>query len=127
MATALVSKSLTELRGIAQSFGVKDIFTKDQMQLIQAIEMQQKGMLPEPKLDIPKPEYDARLMTKPPAKKLDQVSYDKLLQPYVERGLHFAVDDNGEYWTMSYNKRSDSGTMRMTPNHLLRCAQRVME
>lgn len=124
---SLKDKSIVELRGIAQSFEVPDIFQKDQLQLIQAIEMKQKAMIPAPKIEIPKPEYDARLMEKPPSKKSHSYEANELLAPYIARGLKFSVIDNDERWQMSFGKRTDEGTMRMPLKILLRCADKVME
>lgn len=122
----LANKSLTELRGIAQSFDIADIFQKDQAQLIQAIELKQQAIAPEPKIEIPKPEYDARLMTRPPARKSDMQIIETLLQPYIARGLKLSFDEHGERWYMSRNKMTDEGTVRMPPRVILHCANRLM-
>lgn len=120
----LQKKSLTELRGIAQSFEIADIFQKDQRQLIQAIEMKQQAIAPQPKIEIPKPEYDARLMTKPPSKKSDQLEIEALLEPYIARGLHISFEP--EWWKMSFGKKTDEGTMRMPMRQVLRCAEKII-
>lgn len=122
---SLSGKSIFDLRGIAQSFNVPDIFQKDHAQLIQAIEMKQQAMIPAPKIEVPKPEYDARLMTRPPSKKSPQDEAEKLLQPYIARGLKIKFDE--EHWYMSFGKKTDEGTIRMPLKILLRCADRVME
>lgn len=121
----LQNKSLTELRGIAQSFEIADIFQKDQRQLIQAIELKQQGLAPKPKVEIPRPEYDARLMTKPPSKKSTQEELEQLLAPYVARGLH--VEFEPEWWKMSFGKKTDEGTMRQPLRIILRCAEKLMQ
>jgi hypothetical protein len=123
----LLNKSLVELRGIAQSFNIPDIFQKDTIQLIQAIEMKQQGITPAPKVEIPRPEYDARLMTKPPSKRSDKEAMEELLAPHIARGLHFKVDENAEWWSMSHGKRTDEGTMRMPLKTVLRCAEKLFE
>ncbi len=122
---SLRDKSLTELRGIAQSFGVADIFKMDSKKLIQMIEMKQQALVPVPKIEIPKPEYDARLMTKPPSKKSEQVEIEKLLTPYLAKGLRVRFED--ERWYMSYRNKTDEGTLRMPLRVVLRCAEKVME
>ena len=121
---SLVSKSLIELRGIAQSLDVPDVFKKDQTQLIQAIEMKQKALMPEPKVEVPLPAYDARLMTKPPSKKTTEEEITELLQPYIARGLHVKFSD--EQWFMTFGRKSDEGTLRMPMRIVLRCAERIM-
>jgi len=120
----LRDKSLTQLRGIAQSFGVQDIFSKTDIQLIQAIELKQKKLLPEKQTETPKPEYDARLMTKPPSKKSSKDEAFELLQPFIERGMKFTWDD--EHWHMQHGKREDTGSVRIPLRILLKCAEKIM-
>lgn len=122
--SALKGKSLTALRGIAQSYSIPDIFQKDELQLRQAIELKQQDMTPQPKIEIPKPEYDARLMNRPPAKRSDEKVAMDLLQPYIARGLHVRFDE--ECWYMSLGKKNDSGTIRMPLRVLLDRADRMM-
>lgn len=122
---SLSTKSFTQLRIIAQGLGIADVFQMDRAHLQQAIEAKQQAMIPAPKIEIPKPEYDARLMTKPPAKKSDQQMVEELLQPYVQRGLRLSFDD--ERWYMQWDKRNDQGTLRMPPRVVLRCADRLMK
>lgn len=122
----LRTKSLTQLRAIAQSFDVKDIFQKDANRLVQDIELRQQQMAPIPHIELPKPEYDARLMSKPPAKVVNLDMANELLHPLIMRGLHFEIDGNGERWKMRCGIKTDEGTMRMNPNTLVRCAQRLM-
>lgn len=123
----LDGKTLTELRGIAQSFGVADIFQKDDKQLLQEIAFKQKEMAPKPVIDVPLPSYDARLMTKPPSKQSSQSDAQEAMQPYIAQGLHFAIDFNGERWEMAYGKKTDEGTLRMPLRTLIHCAKRIME
>lgn len=121
----LKKKSLTDLRTIAQSFNVPDIFQKDKLQLIQAIEMKQHSLVLAPKVEMPKPEYDARLMTKPPSRKSSQPEIEELVAPYVARGMHATYDE--ERWYFSFGKKTDEGTIRMPLRTVLYCANRVME
>lgn len=120
----LQNKSITELRGIAQSFGVADIFQKDKTQLVQAIEMKQAGIAPAPKIEIDKPVYDARLMTKAPSRRSSREEVEELLQPYVARGLNLSFDE--ERWYMSCGKKTDEGTLRMPLRVVMNCADKVM-
>lgn len=120
----LQKKSLTELRGIAQSFGIADLFQKDKIQLVQAIEMKQQGIAPAPKVTIPKPEYDARLMTKAPSRMSSRPEIEELLALYVARGLH--VDYDNERWYMSFGKKTDEGTLRMPLRTILYCADKIL-
>lgn len=121
----LQNKSLVQLRGIAQSYGIADIFQKDEKQLVQSIELKQRELEPKPKVEVPKPEYDARLMTQPPAKigEVDEIT--QLIDPYIKRGLHFSTD--AERWYMRHGIKTDEGTLRMPMRTIIFCADRIME
>lgn len=122
----LRSKSIHELRSIAQGMGVTDIFAKDQIQLVQAIELKQQALMPEPEIVIPKPEYDARLMTKPPAKKGSQQELEELLAPYIARGMRLSFPEP-EIWHMVCGKKEDTGNMRQPLKNILQCADKIMK
>ncbi len=121
----LQDKSIHELRQIAQGHGIGEIFSMDMIQLRQAIEQKQIEMLPKPEIVVPRPEYDASLMTKPPSKKTDQAEMEKLLQAHIARGLVLTFPDQ-ENWQMQFGKVTDSGTMRMPSRVVLNCAEKVM-
>lgn len=121
----LQNKSLVELRGIAQSFGIANIFQMDAAQLRQQIELKQQGIAkPEP-IVIPTPAYDARLMTEQPGKICELEEVEELLAPYVQRGLHARFDD--ERWYFSHGKKTDEGTLRMPVRIILKCAEAVLK
>jgi hypothetical protein len=123
--SALAGKSIVQLRSIAQGYGVKDIFSLDEAKLRQAIEMKQVELQPAPVVVVPKPEYDARLMTKPPSKKSERDEAMKMLKPYIDRGLSVRFTD--EQWHMTFGKKTDQGTIRMPLRTLLRCAEKMFE
>ncbi len=124
--TELRKKSIHDLRQIAQSFGIPNIFSKDAVQLSQAIDLRQEAMS-KPKLPErpPKPEYDARLMTKPPAKMSHKDAILDLLQVHISQGLRVDFPDP-ERWEMAYGKKTDCGNMRMPLRVLLSCAEKIM-
>lgn len=122
----LKDKSLHQIRAIAQSYGIGDIFSKEHHQLVQEIEIKQRDMIPKPEVTIPRPEYDARLMTKPPAKMGQQHEIEEMLRFHVERGLHLEFP-TPESWHMRWSKKEDSGTMRQPLKNILQCADKVME
>ncbi len=124
MSDTLASKSIHDLRAIAQGYGIPDIFAKTDVQLRQAIELKQQKMVPDAPVVIPKPEYDARLMTAEPSAMGDRAEIEALLSTHVARGLHLSFDE--EHWHMSHGDRSDSGTLRMQLRTVLRCADRVL-
>ncbi len=123
--TGLKGKSIHDLRAIAQTFGVKDIFGKDAIHLIQEIELKTQQMVPKTREPIPKPEYDARLMTRPPAKMSTEESIMALLEIHIRQGLRVTFPDP-ERWEMRFEGRSDCGNMRMPLRHVLGAAERVM-
>lgn len=121
---SLQLKPIHEIRGIAQSLGVNDIFEKDKIALIQEIELKQKDMIPEkPKLpEIDK--FDAALMDKAPAEMASPSEVVRLLEKHIELGLQLKITDTG--WIMSFGTKSDSGTIRMPLKTILACANRLM-
>ena len=121
----LASKSIHDLRAIAQSFAIVDVFSKDAVQLRQAIELKQSDMA-KPKQDtvIERHAYDARLMTKPPAKMGYEDDVRKLLEPYVKIGLHLSFPEP-EVWSMTFGKKNDTGSMRMPLRTILACAEKL--
>lgn len=121
----LLKKSLHELRSIAQGYGVTDVFSKTDNELRQAISLKQQEMAPKPVIEPVKPEYDARLMKRPPAKLCTQESLSSLLAPHIERGMHLTFP-SPEEWHMRWGKREDTGTMRQPPRNVLECANRLM-
>jgi len=120
----LRDKSIHQLRAIAQGFGVKDLFKLDHAHLVQEIELKQQGMIPKETIEIPKPEYDARLMNKPPARLSDKEAIEGVLAPYVLKGLHLSFDH--EHWTMRFGKKNDTGSLRMPLKTVLYCAGQIM-
>ena len=121
----LTTKTLTELRGIAQSLAVGDVFKKTRAQLLQAIELKQGALAPAERIELPKNPYDARLMTEEPGKMGDRQEIEQLLAPYVARGL--ALSFTEEQWFMRRGNRSDEGTMRMPLRVVLKCAEALMK
>lgn len=122
---SLEEKTLHEIRGIAQSFGITDIFEKDIKQLSQEIRLKQQSLIPqEVKLPEP-PKYDASLMTQAPAQQASPESIVNMLEPYIKLGLRLNLSE--ERWQMSVGNKTDEGTMRMPLIHVLRCAQKIMK
>lgn len=124
--TFLRDKTIHELRSIAEGYGIPDVFSKEPNILRQEIELKQKALQPEAKVEVPRPEYDARLMTSRPARVSKVEEAQELLVPYVERGLEFDILPE-EQWQMRYKDRTDCGTLRMPLRTLLDCAERLMK
>ena len=121
----LTTKTMTELRGIAQSLSVGDMFKKTRAQLLQAIELKQGALAPAERIELPRNQYDARLMTEEPGKMGDRQEIEGLLAPYVARGLLLSFTE--EKWFMQRGKKTNEGTMRMPLRHVLRCAEAMMK
>ena len=120
----LRKKSIHDLRVIAQSFGIADIFEKTANILSQEIELKQQKIV-KPVIELPsEPEYDVRLMTAKPYAKASMDSAIEILEPYIKMGLKLKFDE--EHWYMDYQTRNDMGTIRMPLRHMLRAAQRLM-
>lgn len=121
---SLETKSLTELRKIAQGFGVAEIFSKSATQLLQDIGLKQQELQPKPQIAIPQPPYDARLMTKAPSKRASIPEIEEALREHVAQGLKLSFTE--ENWRMSFGVKNDMGTIRMPLRSVLYCANQMM-
>ena len=117
--------SIHELRGIAESYGIADVFSKDEKHLRQEIELAKAEHAKPQVQPIPKPEYDPRIRNLPPAKECSQEIILDYLKPFMDRGLKVSFPEP-ERWHMIFDKREDSGNIRIPPRVILKCAQRVM-
>lgn len=116
---SLRAKSTTELRSIAQGYGIPNIFELEKDLLIQAIEQKQRNMAPEKVVVIePSPLIDVQ----EPCEEYDEVS--DILSEHIKRGLSFKVDV--DRWYMRFDTRTDEGTMSMPIRTILRCADQLM-
>jgi len=121
----LRDKPLVELRGMAQAFGVPDIFEKDATQLAQEIELRRDSMADDVAPKLPeRPIYDARLMTTHKDKKTNPQAIVGILEQHITMGLKLSFDE--ERWYMAWGERNDEGTLRMPLRHVLDCAERLM-
>jgi len=120
----LQSKSITELRGIAQSMGIADVFQLDKAHLIQEIDLKKSAVNKPAPVSVVNSPYDARLMAQAPGKIADKDEAMEALQPYVAAGLHVSMDN--ERWYFKHGKKSDEGTLRMPLRTILKCAEAVL-
>lgn len=121
----LEKKSIHELRSIAQGMAIPFAFSDDAVILRQKIDSKNQGMIPAPTYIPPRPEYDARLMLKPPSKFSNEADVKALLQEHMKRGLILTFPAP-EQWHMVCGKKEDSGNMRMPLRVLLHVAEQVM-
>lgn len=124
MSVELRKRSIHDLRVMAQAFGVTDIFEKDAVHLAQEIELKQQKLIPPPVVLPPRPEYDARLMTKRPAQRTTATEVVEMLATHVKRGLKLSFEN--ENWFMYSGIKSDTGSLRMPLRVILTCAENVM-
>lgn len=120
----LAKKTLTQLRTMAQAFGVTDIFEKDEAHLIQAIETKQLAMQPAPISLPPRDPHDARLMTERPNKICSPLEITEALRAHIQMGLKLSFQP--EYWSMACGRKTDTGSLRMSLRDILGCADRVL-
>lgn len=121
----LQKKTIHELRAIAEGMGVSGVFSKDKLQLVQAIEFKQHEVFKKKENPPPRPEYDARLMQRPPSKATSQDEILKILDPHTQKGLKVTFPDP-ETWHMIHGKREDTGSVRIPLRTILGCAEKVM-
>jgi hypothetical protein len=122
---SLHSKTIHELRSIASGMGVEYGFGDDVNAIAQKIEQRQADMQPVIAPVPPAPEYDARLADAKPVRKSDEALVRELLQPHIALGLHLSFP-TPETWHIAFGRKEDSGSIRIPPKAILRCAERVM-
>lgn len=118
-------QSLTELRGLAQSMGVKWSFSDDYNALKQKISVRQADMLPPPAPPVVAQPDDQRMRTLPPSKISNETMIKSLLMPYIQRGLHVEFENN--HFHFRYGDRTDTGTLRQPPRVIVGCAARMFQ
>lgn len=118
-------QSLTQLRGLAQSMGVKWSFADDAAALKQKIALRQTDMLPPPAAPIIPVPDDQRMRTLPPSKVSNEEMVRAMLQPFIARGLHVSFENN--HFFFRYGERTDTGTLRQPPRAIMGCAVRLFQ
>lgn len=121
----LAVKSIHDLRVIAQSMGVDDIFEKDAKHLIQEIEVKTDSYKPPPPVQLPpRNPYDFRLLIDEPDPLADLDEVVELLEPLIALGLRVSFDE--EHWFMSFGVKTDTGNLRTPLRDMLACAENLM-
>lgn len=116
--SALQSKSIIQLRGIAQSFDIPDIFKKDAQQLIQAIEIRKNAVSIKETVVIPVVEVASLENV------VSQPEIEDALREHIKRGLRLTFTDT--QWLMACSPKNDQGSLSMPLRHIVRCADGVM-
>ena len=121
----MLKKSLTELRGLAQSMGVKWSFGDDHASLKQKIAQRQTDLLPPPIQPVIAQPDDQRMRTLPPSKVSSEDMVRQLLEPYIARGLNVSFEN--DHFHFRYKERTDCGTLRQPPRVIVGCAARMFQ
>lgn len=114
-------KSVTELREIALSLGVGDVFSLTTPQLMQEIELKHKELIPTKEV-VPEPVYIKANMDSPEWTESELLS---ALQPYIERGLKVSFKDG--MWRFSHGIKNDTGNMRMPMKIAIKKAVEILK
>lgn len=117
----LINKSIHKLRAIAQAYGVKNILSMDDKQLMQAISLKQNADIPADSKPIVTFEVSAETWTNFANKRLIR----DIFQPYVDRGLRLSFPDK-DTWHISCRGKEDTGNMTMPVWSIVACAERLM-
>lgn len=126
MQKPLEQRSLSEIRGIAQSLGIPDIFSKDAKHLLQDISLK-RDLATKPKITLPPlPPFDARMMDKSPSRRSNPKEIVEVLEPYIKLGLKLSFDEHGERWYARYGERTDEAPTRMPLRQIILLIHRLM-
>lgn len=104
-------KSLTEVRAIAQTLGISDIFSKTKAKLEQEISLKKA------------PEPIVNTLVETPII-VNDLSHPPSLDAFIARGLKYSERDGR--WYMSFGERTDEGNLDVNELQLFRCAERIM-
>ena len=119
---SLANKTITELRGLAMSLSIADVFQKDRAHLLQEIEAKQKTELSS------KPAQEVVqtyvLNSRGKEERCDPDTLEKILEPLKARGLRTRYDE--DMWYFSCGKCTDEGTLSMPLMTAVRCAEKVV-
>lgn len=121
----LEDRSLTELRAMAQAMNAIFSFADDKNALIKIIRDCMEAKVPKPRIPDPVQPADTRLLIRPPRYVSTEAEIVEILLPFTLKGLiiRFPAEDQ---WMMTYQKREDSGTLRMPLRDVVECARRMM-
>jgi hypothetical protein len=115
----LQDKTLSELRGIALSLGIKNIFSLDKLLLLQEIENNKNvALAKEIKQDINISVSNSN------RKRLSEAQVKDILKPLLDLGL--IINFEGDSWVMHKGIKEDSGSVFMPLRDVVRCAKNIM-
>lgn len=122
---ALEEKSLTELRGIVQSLGLRLDWGWDKVTLIKKIHIRAANVMYAPdKSDDPNDDFPT--YTRPPARNLKQSDVLKALERYQERGLIVTFPTPDTIQLTHQILRQDTTTLRAPLKDIINCAKVVL-
>lgn len=117
--SSLETKSITELRSLAQNMGLTPDWGMDKPHLLQAIREHVVDKVESPQKQI--------MVNIPPDmdKALTQDLVEKALEGFKVLGLHVSFPEPGQ-WEMSCLKKRDSGSMSMGLWSIVNCAKELV-
>lgn len=122
----LREKTVHDLRSIAHSYGIADVFKKTKNALIQMIELKAAKIL-EDKVEIPpRNEHDPRVKSWYPAQDQVHEQITELLADHMQKGLHLSFP-SPLHWQISFRGKEDSGNTSIPLRVILGCAERLMK
>lgn len=128
MSSALRAKSVTALRTIADSFGVRDIFNLDKAALIQAIEAKRAYSDDKKQRDeIDRIVFRQKdfLSRQQPVDAPTELQVLDVLEPCLQRGLRVSFE--GGRWYMECGGRTDEGSLTMPLRVIVECAGNILK
>lgn len=121
-----MAKTIVELRAMAHALGCKFTFADNEAMLRRKIdEAVQKKAPPAATYD-PVTAPDWRLTTRPPARWCDQDMIKEALSGHIERGMRLSFP-TPETWRMAFDKREDTGSIRMPLRVVVKCADQILK
>ena len=121
----LEERSITELRAMAQAMDAKFVFSDDKQRLITIIRDCMQAKIPKPRIPDNIEPSDDRFIIRPPKYVCTQREVIDALQPMIDAGLQVTFPTT-DTWFLRFGKREDTGSMKMPPLHVLRCAKEIM-
>lgn len=115
----LTHKSIHELRAIADSLNIIDLFSLTKEDLIEEIKKKSIIKKPDP---APEVEYVLPELNKPPSSRRAEIRH--ILTPYTNIGLHLSFDDGT--WHMKYGLKEDSGHMTSLDRVIIAAAKKMI-
>lgn len=111
---------------MAQAMDAPFEFSDDKTALIGIIRGEMAAKVPKPRIPDNIEPSDQSLTITPPKYVCTQQTIMDVCAPYVAKGLRITFPTTDQ-WMMRFGKREDSGTLRMPPLDVVRCARDMVK